>query len=123
MFFFKKLKAVRGAVCCKNESEDIKKNIECLYTEILTKNKISEKNIVSVQFTVTDDLTELNPATALRKSGFAKTIPLFCSAEPKIKTGLSKTIRILIYYYGRKNPIPVYLNGAEILRPDIYFVL
>ena len=78
---------------------------------------------MSVQFTVTDDLTELNPATALRKSGFAKTIPLFCSAEPKIKTGLSKTIRILIYYYGRKNPIPVYLNGAEILRPDIYSVL
>ena len=119
MNFFKKLRAVRGAVCCKNEADNILHTVTLLYTAILEKNRLKERDIVSIQFTVTADLTELTPASALRRSGFARNLPLFCSQEPLVKNCLACTIRILLHYYGRKKSIPVYLNGAEVLRPDI----
>jgi chorismate mutase len=75
--------------------------------------------MVSVLFTITSDLTALNPATALRRSGLALSVPLFASAEPYIEGYLPSVVRILITYYGTKRPEHVYLNGAEILRPDI----
>ena len=50
MNFFKKLRAVRGAVCCKNEADDILHTITLLYTAILEKNRLKERDIVSILF-------------------------------------------------------------------------
>ena len=90
-----------------------------LYCEILTQNAIQENDIVSVLFSVTNDLTAMNPATALRKAGLAQSVPLFSSAEPFIEGYLPSVIRILLTYYGNADPVHVYLNGAEVLRPDL----
>lgn len=120
MNVFKKLKAVRGAVCCKNSRESIETEVRFLFSELLKMNRLFEKDIVSIQFTVTEDLTELNPASALRKNGFAQDIPLFCAAEPNVKGALPATVRILIHYYSRHMPVPVYVHGAEVLRPELY---
>lgn len=90
-----------------------------MYRELLEQNAILEDDIVSVMFTVTTDLTALNPATALRKAGFAKSVALFTAAEPCIANSLPRVIRVLVTYYGSKKPVPVYLNGAEALRPDL----
>ncbi len=115
--FFKKLKALRGAVCCDEDSQEkIGESVVSLYSEILKANRLKERDIVSIQFTVTKDLKSQNPATALRKNGFAKTTPLFCSAEPDILGAMPKTIRILILYYGRKKPKHIYLGEAKKLR-------
>ena len=115
MNFFKKLRAVRGAVCCKNEADDILHTVTLLYTAILEKNRLKERDIVSIQFTVTADLTELNPASALRRSGFARNLPLFCSQEPLVKNSLACTIRILLHYYGRAY-LFVYTNKQKEAR-------
>jgi len=114
-----RLYAVRGAVCCENTCESILAQVPQMYRELLEKNAILEDNIVSVMFTVTTDLTALNPATALRKAGFAKSVALFAAAEPCIANSLPHVIRVLVTYYGSKTPVPVYLNGAEALRPDL----
>ena len=90
-----------------------------MYRELLEKNAILEDDIVSVMFTVTADLTALNPATALRQAGFGKAVALFAAAEPCIANSLPRVIRVLVTYYGSKKPVPVYLNGAEMLRPDL----
>ncbi|UTC68119.1 MULTISPECIES: chorismate mutase [unclassified Treponema] len=119
MSIFKRLKAVRGAVCCEDTEESISEAVKNLYEIILKKNFLFEKDIVSIQFTVTDDIKSLNPAAALRKKGFAESVPLFCSAEPCVKGSLPKTIRILIYFYSRIRPFHVYIGGAEVLRPDL----
>jgi chorismate mutase len=113
-----RLYAVRGAVCCSNTIESISEWVPALYRSLLKKNTISEIDIVSVVFSVTDDLNVLNPATALRKASFAENVPLFACAEPKIAGALPSVIRILLTFYGLHVPLPVYLNGAEILRPD-----
>lgn len=119
MNFIKKLRALRGAVCCEDNEDSISSAVVNLYSRILRVNSIFEKDIVSIQFTVTSDIKALNPASALRKSGFAKNTALFCALEPCMEGSLPKTIRILIYYYSRKKPSHIYMGGAEVLRPDL----
>ncbi len=113
-----RLYAVRGAVCCNNSVESISQWVPALFKSLLEQNGINETGIVSVIFSVTSDLTVLNPATALRKAGYAVSLPLFSCAEPFIEGYLPFVIRILITFYGNRTPTPVYLNGAEVLRPD-----
>ncbi len=115
----KRLFAVRGAVCCENTRESIAERVPELYLKLCSINNIPEQDMVSVVFSVTSDLNVLNPATALRIAGYAVEVPLFACAEPFIHEGLSKVIRVLITFYGDKPPQPVYIHGAEVLRPDI----
>ena len=120
MLFWKKLYAGRAAVCVQNTQEYIKTAVVSAYTRFLELNKLHEKDIVSLQFSVTSDITAANPATLLRSAGFASATVLFCSTEPNIDHSPRGIIRFLFYYYGKKKPEPVYLNGAEKLRPDVF---
>jgi chorismate mutase len=114
-----RLYAVRGAICCENTVDSIARFVPELYRTLLGKNEIHEEDIVSVVFSVTNDLTAMNPATALRRAGMAGSVPLFAAAEPFIEGYLPSVIRVLITYYGIRTPVPAYLNGAEALRPDL----
>jgi chorismate mutase len=116
----KRLFALRGAVRCKNEPEDITDQVGRLYDELLARNNLAEPDIVSIIFSVTADLDALNPAAALRKSGRAGEASLFVLQEAPARGGLERTIRALIHCYldegaGVRH---VYRNGAEVLRPD-----
>ena len=115
----KRLYAVRGAVCTQDTVEDIIQNTKLLYQTLIEKNHLSEQDIVSIQFTTTPDLTVLNPASALRKAGFASDVPLFCSCEPVFKGSLERVIRVLITAYSDCKMESAYLNGAQVLRPDL----
>ena len=115
----KRLYALRGAVCTEDSPESIEEAVKSLFQQLYSKNSIQDENLVSIQFTVTSDLQSLNPATALRKAGFGSSVPLFCSQEPEIKGMLKKVVRVLITGYFDEKPIPVYANGAEVLRPDL----
>ena len=120
----KRLAAFRGAVCVENTAESITENVCLMCRELFTRNKIKAEDIVSLQFTITDDITVLNPATALRKGNpglDVSQVPLFCAQEAKIDGGMPLVVRALLTVYtaesaGRQN---VYLNGAEKLRPDL----
>lgn len=114
-----RLYGIRGAICTQDTVDDIVKNTSLLYSTILKKNDISETDIVSIQLTTTPDLTKLNPAAALRKSGYASDVPLFCSLEPVFENSLKNVIRCLILAYSQEKGKSVYLNGAEVLRPDL----
>ena len=91
--------------------------------ELFAHNHIEADDVISLQFSITDDITVLNPATALRrgKTNFdSSVIPLFCTQEAKIEGGMKKVVRVLLTAYAdssieRHN---IYLNGAEKLRPD-----
>ncbi len=120
MLFGKKLYAGRAAVCTQNTREDIKTAVVAAYTRFLEFNRLHENTIVSLQFSVTSDITAANPATLLRSAGYAPATALFCSTEPDIDGSPHGIIRFLFYYYGKRKPIPIYLNGAEKLRPDLF---
>jgi len=116
----KKLFALRGASQCENTIDDISKQILLMYDELLEKNKLKERDIVSVIFSVTGDLDAVNPSSALRKNGRAGELSLFSVLEPDSKNSLERTVRVIIHCYLKKGAKVhhVYRNGAEVLRPD-----
>ena len=116
------VRAVRGAVQLERDSEDIiEKYVGKLINTLVTENSIEEKRIISIQFTVTKDLRSKNPASALRKFGYTA-VPLFCCQEPDVDGAMERVIRVLVTFEKDESVtlIPVYLNGAERLRPDLY---
>ena len=124
----KKLAAFRGAVCVENTAESITEFTCRMCRELFAQNGIEAGDIVSLQFTITKDITKLNPATALRRGNCGidvSAVPLFCSQEAEIEGGMSLVIRALLTAYvdegcERHN---IYLNGAEKLRPDFRFAV
>ena len=119
----KRLAAFRGAICVENTPESITENVCLMCRELFSRNSIKADDIVSLQFTITKDITKLNPATALRKGDCGldiTAVPLFCSQEAYIEGGMPLVVRALLTAYveegcERHN---VYLNGAEKVRPD-----
>lgn len=116
----KRLIALRGAVCCRNDTDDIVAQVAALYDELLVQNQLCEPEIISLIFSVTRDLDAVNPAAALRHSGRATNLALFAVQEAETRDRLKRTIRVLMHCYIDNNltPCHVYQNGAEILRPD-----
>ncbi|MBR6079570.1 MAG: chorismate mutase [Treponema sp.] len=119
------LRSIRGAVCAENTVESIINNVGDLCRTLFRDNRISGGEIVNVQFTVTQDLDEINPATAFRRAkdlGIdASAVPLFCSQEPAVRGMLPRVVRIMVTAYmdSESKIVPVYINGAEKLRPDL----
>ena len=120
-----RLYGIRGATGAENSKESIISNVQQMCSAIFLKNKLKENNIVSIQFTITKDLTAMNPAAALRKGGDCgidvSKVPLFCSAEPEIDGSPEKMIRVLVTSYADESAEihHVYINGGEKLRPDL----
>ena len=120
-----RLYGIRGATGAENSKESIISNVQQMCSAIFLKNKLKENNIVSIQFTLTKDLTAMNPAAALRKGGDCgidvSKVPLFCSAEPEIDGSPEKMIRVLVTSYADESAEihHVYINGGEKLRPDL----
>jgi len=114
-------RAVRGAITAReNSREEIRQAANRLLTELLRRNRIKTRKILSILFSVTADLTRMNPAAAAREAGFSA-VPLFCLQEAQIDGSLRRVIRVLVTYGGRRwrRPVPVYLDEARTLRPDL----
>jgi len=116
----KRLFALRGATRCLNSREDIQEQVVKMYDELLSANRLSVDDLVSVIFSVTADLNAINPASALRKTGRAKENALFVTQEANFSNSLERVIRVLMHCYleNGATPVHVYRNGAEVLRPD-----
>jgi chorismate mutase len=122
----KRLYGIRGAVCTENNASSITENVCALCSALFSQNGIAAGDIVSIQFTVTDDIDALNPAAALRKENAGIDVSecaLFCSSEPRMKNSLARVVRVLVTAYMNEGSLPhhVYLNGAEVLRPDFAY--
>jgi chorismate mutase len=117
-----RLQALRGAITCtENSKGEIEEKTQRLIKELLARNDLAHDDIVSVIFTMTDDLTAEFPATAARGIGLGD-IPLLCARELDIQHGMSMCIRLLIHCYSdrrRDDLHHVYLEGARALRDDL----
>lgn len=119
----KRLFSIRGAICAENTEKSIEERTVQLCRALFDKNALDSADIVSVQFSLTRDLDEMNPCAAMRRNDVGvdtSRIPLFCTQEAYIKGGLGHVIRIMVTAYMEEDavPAPVYLSGAEKLRPD-----
>lgn len=119
----KRICAIRGATRAENSRESILKNVESLCREIFEKNKVASDDLVSIMFTQTRDLDELNPCYALRHGDVGidvSRVALFAMNEIETKGMLSRTIRVMVMAYLSSDSeiYHIYKNGAEVLRPD-----
>lgn len=113
--------AVRGATQVEeNSRKSVSSRVIELVEQLVEQNGVTEDLIVSVVFSQTRDITAQNPAAALRTVGYAN-VPLFCTQEPEYDGSLPRMIRVLMTFRSDSSePVPVYLNGAERLRSDLF---
>ncbi|MCH3916213.1 MAG: chorismate mutase [Spirochaetia bacterium] len=115
--------ALRGAICVSSDTSDaIDDAVKKLYENIMEKNHLETNDLAFILFTQTGDLRSRNPAAALRASGHGNDVPLFCMQELEIEGMLERVIRIMIVTNVKiENPRPVYMDGAQQLRPEFKF--
>lgn len=118
-----RLFGIRGATGAENTKESVIQNVGQMFSQLAKENNLKSEDIVSIQFTITADLNQMNPAAALRRGDppiDVSRVPLFCSQEPQIEGSPEKMIRVLITTYLEDDAkvVPVYINGGEKLRPD-----
>ena len=117
------MRGIRGAATVeKNSREQIWQAARHLVTKILSLNELRAENIGAMIFSVTEDLTDAFPSTAIRQLPAFRLVPLFDALEPAVENSLPLCIRVLILADVDKaqNEIHhVYLGGAKNLRPDL----
>lgn len=113
---------IRGAITVKeNIKEEILNQTEKLLCEIIKKNNLKISEILSVLFTATKDLDMAYPAVAARKIGITEAA-LMCFQEMCVVGSLESCIRCTIICENEKIQAQaqhIYLEKAEILRPDL----
>ncbi|EOD01642.1 chorismate mutase [Caldisalinibacter kiritimatiensis] len=114
--------SVRGAITVENNTkQEIILNTKTLLENIIKKNDIKITDIISIIFSVTDDLDEAYPAVAAREIGLTY-CSLLCLQEMKVKNSLRKCIRVLLLFNSelKQNQVKhIYLKDAVKLRPDL----
>jgi chorismate mutase len=114
--------AVRGAVVADaNDEASILSATGELMSEVMRRNDIGPDHMVSVIFTVTEDLDGAFPAAAARDLGL-NTVPLLCAREIPVPGSMARVIRVLLHYYAGAEDPPehVYLGEAQGLRSDLH---
>ncbi len=119
----KRLYAIRGATGAQNTKESIISNVAQMCLQIFKENALCAEDIVSIQFTQTQDLTAQNAAAALRlgQNEFdVSSVALFTMQEPNIDGSPKNMVRVLVTAYlpNGAQRHHVYINGGEKLRPD-----
>jgi len=114
--------SIRGAIVIEENSKDcIINRTRELLNKIIEGNNINIEEITSILFSATKDITAAYPAIAARDLGIVNA-GLLCFQEMYVENSLKMCIRILMNVDNTKKQKDVkhiYLNGAEILRPDL----
>ncbi len=116
-----RLCGLRGATTSKsNTFNDIETAVRELIQELISRNKLTTKQIVSITFSVTSDLDACFPAAIARKQPGWEEVALLDCQQMKVIGDLNHCIRILALAWisPDKTPQHPYLREAVILRPD-----
>jgi chorismate mutase len=116
------LRAIRGATTVDEDSaEQIRSRTQALVQEMLERNDVSKDDLVSIIFTMTDDLSSAFPATAARELGLEE-VPLIGAREVAVAGSAPRCIRVMMHCYSeraRKEIRHIFLEGARSLRADL----
>jgi chorismate mutase len=116
------VRAVRGAIqVAEDEPACVLEATSRLVRAILEANEAVGDDLISMLFTVTDDITSVFPAEAARRMGLGA-VPLMCAREIPVDGSMPLVVRVLVHLHTDRTPSelrPVYLDGAETLRDDL----
>jgi len=114
-------RAARGASLAVNASESIRAAAREMLLKIMEINHINMEDIISVLFTCTADLDAAYPAAAARELGLTNAA-LMCMQEMNVPDSLRNCVRVMVTFETELKQADIkhaYINGAEVLRPDI----
>ena len=113
---------MRGAIQVEaDEREEVLSATAGLLIEMLSRNGIDNDDVVSVFYTVTDDITSVFPAEAGRKVGLNRA-SMLCAREIPVPGSMPRVVRILLHFV---TDLPndriehIYVGATQSLRDDI----
>lgn len=117
-----RVRATRGAiVVARDDAETLLAATGRLLQALLERNAVDRADLISILFTVTDDLRSGFPAEAARRMGLGL-VPLMCAREIPVEGSMPSVVRILAHFHSElvlEDIVHVYLDGAESLRDDL----
>ena len=116
------VRALRGATTVDADTpEQIASRTAALLEEMFDRNGVDHDDLISIWFTVTDDISSAFPATAARAIGLGD-VPLLCAREIPVVGSMPRCIRVLAHLATarpRRELRHVYLENAVGLRDDL----
>lgn len=116
------VRALRGATTVDADTpEQIASRTVALLEEMFERNGVDHDDLISIWFTVTDDLCSAFPATGARTIGLGD-VPLLCAREIPVPGSMPRCVRVLAHLTtdrARDELHHVYLEGAVTLRDDL----
>ena len=116
-----KLTAIRGATTAKGNTDYLIRDVVIeLIQELITRNHLKEEDIISITFTVTEDLNSCFPASIARKHFNFDSVAFLDCQQMSVPNDVNFCIRLLalVYLEYDRQPINPYLNESYKLRPD-----
>ncbi len=118
------IRGVRGAIQVDEDSpEAISRATRELLGAIQESNPgLTPADLASAFFTLTNDLRATYPALAARDLPGWENVPLLCSQELPVPTGMPRCLRVLLHWNttrSQKEICHVYLGETAKLRPDL----
>lgn len=118
-----KVLAIRGATTVKtNTKEEILKESASMIQTILDENSLEKDDIISMCFTMTNDLDSVYPSVAVREILNITDVPMLNYEEKYIVGSLRNCIRVMMHVNTNKSKDEIkhiYLNSASNLRVDL----
>jgi chorismate mutase len=116
------VRGIRGATQIERDDALLMRDaVVELMSEVMRANGLTSNDLISVIFTVTEDLVSDFPAASARAMGLGD-VPLLCSTEIPVPGSLPRTIRVLVHCdttRSQKQISHVYLRGTTVLRKDL----
>ena len=116
------VRALRGATTVDADTpEQIASRTAALLEEMFDRNGVDHDDLISIWFTVTDDISSAFPASAARAIGLGD-VPLLCAREIPVVGSMPRCIRVLAHLATdrpRNELRHVYLENAVGLRDDL----
>ena len=116
-----KITIIRGATTASGNSiEEIQDSVVELIDELISRNNLVKKNLLSMIFTSTKDLDACFPASIARKCNELDSVAFLDCQQMYVNDDINFCIRIMAQVLLPANS-PVqhpYLRGASKLRPD-----
>ena len=116
-----KITFIRGATTASGNSVgEIENAVVELIDELISRNNLVKKNILSITFTATKDLDACFPASIARKYNELDSVAFLDCQQMHVTNDVEFCIRIMAQVlYPANNPVKhPYLRGAAKLRTD-----
>ena len=117
----REIKFIRGATTASGNSvKEIEDAVVELVNELISRNKLDNKNLLSITFTATKDLDACFPASIARKFNGLDSVAFLDCQQMYVSNDVDFCIRLMAQVILPSN-IPIkhpYLRGASKLRTD-----